>query len=110
MTSTPPTFTTTGSSSPVAALAPPLPTTSSDRVLGILAIVFGIASIVLGFQVLFAIAGLILGVLSLRRESTARGLAVTGIVTSSVTLAGTLFGSAIALAVLPLVALAGLWN
>ncbi|MBG6054446.1 vacuolar-type H+-ATPase subunit I/STV1 [Salinibacterium sp. CAN_S4] len=85
-------------------------TTSADRALGILAIVFGIASIALGFQFVFAVAGLVLGILSLRREQVTRGLAITGIITSSVTLAGSLFGAAIALAVFPFIALAALWS
>ena len=84
--------------------------TSADRVLGIFAIVFGIASIALGFQFVFAVAGLVLGILSLRREPTARGLAITGIITSGVTLAGSLIGALVALAVFPFIALAALWN
>lgn len=84
--------------------------TSADRVLGILALVFGIASVALGFQPVFAIAGLILGILSLRREPTARGLAIGAVVTSSVTLAGWLLGALAALAVLPFFAIATLWS
>ena len=92
--------------SPAAAPA----TTSADRTLGILAIVFGIASIALGFQFVFAVVGLVLGILALRREPTARGLAITGIITSGVTLAGSLIGALVALAVFPFIALAAVWS
>ena len=101
-------MTTTAPTTP--APAPRVAATSADRVLGILAITFGIASIVMGFQPVFAIAGLILGILSLRREASGRGLAIGGIVTSSVTLAGWLLGAVAALAVIPFVVLAALWR
>ena len=87
----------------------PTTSTSADRVLGILALVFGIASIGMGFQPVFAVAGLVLGILALRRESSGRGLAIGGIITSSVTLAGWLLGSVAALALFPIFAVAALW-
>ena len=87
----------------------PATSTPTDRVLGILALVFGVASIGMGFQPVFAVAGLILGILSLRRESSGRGLAIGGIVTSSVTLAGWLLGAVAALALVPIFAVAALW-
>ena len=105
--------TTAPTTSPTPTIAPPiapLVATSADRVLGILALVFGIASIGMGFQPVFAIAGLILGILSLRREPSSRGLAIGGIITSSVTLAGWLLGGVAALAFLPFFAVAALWS
>lgn len=95
---------------PTTSIHTPDATAAADRALGILAIVFGIASIALGFQFVFAVAGLVLGILSLRREQGARGLAITGIITSAVTLAGSLIGGVIALAVFPFIALAALWS
>ena len=91
------------------AIPSPAISTSTDRVLGTLALVFGVASIGMGFQPIFAVAGLIVGILSVRRESSGRGLAIGGIVTSSVTLAGWLLGAVVALALVPLFAVAALW-
>ena len=88
----------------------PTASTSADRVLAILALVFGIGSIAMGFQPVFAIAGLVLGLLSLRRESSGRGLAIGGIVTSSVTLVGGFLVAIAALALLPFIAIGALWN
>lgn len=81
---------------------------SADRVFGILALVFGIASIALGSQPVFAIAGLVLGIMSLRRESSARGFAIGGIVTSAVTLGGMVIAAIVAVVLLPLIAIASL--
>ncbi|MBC7589735.1 MAG: hypothetical protein H7226_01650 [Salinibacterium sp.] len=55
-------------------------------------------------------AGLVLGILSLRRESSGRGLAVGGIVTSGVTLTGGFVAALAALALLPFVAIGALWG
>ena len=85
------------------------PATTNDRVLGILSPVMGGASIVTGFQPLFAIAGLVLGILALRKESTGRGLAIGGIVTSAVTLAGGVLVAIAAVAFIPVALIFGAW-
>ncbi|WP_309615694.1 hypothetical protein [Salinibacterium sp.] len=102
-------MTTTAPTTPSPTTPSPATATPTDRVLGILALAFGVASIGMGFQPVFAVAGLILGILSLRRESSGRGLAIGGIITSSVTLAGWLLGALAALALVPIFAVAALW-
>lgn len=87
----------------------PAPTSSaSERVLAIVSLVLGASSIVMGFNPLFGIAGLVLGILALRREPAGRGLAIAGIVTSSVTLGGIVLGAAAFIAALPFIAVLGL--
>ena len=83
------------------------PTATQDRVLGIVSLVLGASSVVMGLNPLFGAAGLVLGILSLRREPAARGLAVAGIVTSAITLGGILLGAAAFLAFLPLAIISG---
>jgi hypothetical protein len=86
------------------------PTTTNDRVLGILSLVLGAASIVTGFQLLFAGAGLVLGIIALRKEQNSRGLAIGGIVTSAITLAGAALAALAVLAFVPLALVAGALN
>ena len=90
---------TTPATSPVA--------TSPERTLGILSLVLGAGAILAGMQPVLAIAGLVLGILALRREPAARGLAIAGIVTSSVTFAGIALAASAFLVTLPIFGLLG---
>ena len=85
-------------------------TVTDDKAFSIASLVLGIGSVFMGFQPVVAIAGLVLGIMALRRESTGRGLAVGGIITSAVSLAGLLIGAVAFAAFLPFLAIAGLWG
>jgi len=91
---------------------PALETTATApvRTLGIVALVLGIASIVSGFNPVMGVAGIIVGVLSLRQEPGARGFATWGIVTGAVSVAGIVLGIGAFLAALPFFALFGYWG
>ena len=103
MTTTAPDTTT-----PITTAAPVSAT--DNRAFGIASLVLGVGSIVMGFQPLVAIAGLVLGIMALRREPLGRGLAIGGIVTSAVSLAGLIIGAAAFVAFLPFLAFAGAWG
>ncbi|MDM4761813.1 hypothetical protein QT381_02185 [Galbitalea sp. SE-J8] len=80
---------TTASARPVTAPAtvpPPAPTTA--RGYGIASLALGVTSLLAGWTFLAAIVGLVLGILSRRREPDATGVAVAGIVLNAVALAG----------------------
>lgn len=67
--------------------------------LAVWSLVLGLASIGFGFTFVVPIAGLVLGVLSRRREPEGRTMALVGIISSVVMLAGTLVALAIGVAV-----------
>lgn len=100
-TTAPDTITTPTPSTPVSA--------TDNRAFGIASLVLGVGSIVMGFQPIVAIAGLVLGIMALRREPLGRGLAIGGIVTSAVSLAGLVIGAAAFVAFLPFLAI-GAWG
>ncbi|MCU1409791.1 MAG: hypothetical protein JWR04_498 [Rhodoglobus sp.] len=103
MTTTAPDTTTT--TAPVAPAS-----ITDDKAFSIASLVLGIGSIVMGFQPIVAAAGLVLGIMALRRESTGRAMAIAGIITSSVSLAGIVIGAAAFAAFLPFLAVAGFWG
>ncbi|MET0725316.1 MAG: DUF4190 domain-containing protein [Leifsonia sp.] len=70
---------------------------TADRSLSITSLVLGIVSIVAGWTFLAPVAGLVLGIIGLRREPAGRTFAIWGIVLSSVMLAGTVLVTAAAL-------------
>lgn len=83
------------------------PTAAPDRALGIVALVLGIAGIVLQ-QWPLAAAAFVLGVLSLRREPQARGFAISGLVLGALGTLGWLLLLQLGLAVaLPIGLLSG---
>ena len=102
MTTTAPDTTTTTPVAPVSA--------ANDKAFSIASLVLGIGSVFMGFQPVVAIAGLVLGIMALRREPTGRGLALGGIITSAVSLAGLLIGAVAFAAFLPFLAIAGFWG
>lgn len=61
-------------------------TTSTTQGLSIASLVLGAASFVFGFSFIVPVAGLVLGIMALRREPTAKTLAVIGIVASALNL------------------------
>lgn len=67
--------------------------------LAVWSLVLGLASLGFGFTFVVPIAGLVLGVLSRRREPEGRTMALVGIVSSVVMLVGTLVALAIGVAV-----------
>ena len=101
MTTTAPDTTST-TNAPVAA--------TDDKAFSIASLVLGIGSIVMGFQPVVAAAGLVFGIMALRRESTGRSFAVAGIITSSISLAGIFIGAVAFAAFLPFFAIAGFWG
>ena len=103
-------MTTTAPDTTVPTITTSTPVSATDnRAFGIASLVLGVGSIVMGFQPVVAIAGLVLGIMALRREPLGRGLAIGGIVTSAVSLAGLVVGAAAFLAFLPFLAL-GAWG
>lgn len=77
----------------------PTPTSGVRSPLAVWSLVLGLASIGFGFTFVVPIAGLVLGILSRRREPEGRTMALVGIVSSVVMLAGTLVALAIGVAV-----------
>lgn len=75
---------------PPAASAPQPPAASAapTQWLSISALVLGIVSIFAGWTFVVPAAGLVLGILALKREPTGRTMAIWGIVLNSVLLAG----------------------
>lgn len=86
----------------------PAPATATDleqRGFAVSSLVLGLVSFVAGFTFVVPVAGLVLGILALRREPSARTMAIWGIVLNAVMLAGIviagLVAAAIGLAALP---------
>lgn len=81
-----------------------------QRGFAISSLVLGLVSIVAGFTFVVPVAGLVLGILALKREPSARTMAIWGIVLNAVMLAGILiaglFAAAFGLFLLPFVPLA----
>lgn len=81
-----------------------------QRGFAISSLVLGLVSIVAGFTFVVPVAGLVLGVLALKREPSARTMAIWGIVLNAVMLAGVviagLAAAAFGLFLLPFVPLA----
>lgn len=75
------------------------PTTGVRSPLAVWSLVLGLASIGFGFTFVVPIAGLVLGILSRRREPEGRTTALVGIISSAVMLVGTLIALAVGLAV-----------
>lgn len=78
------------------------------RTLGILSLVFGVAAIVTGFQVMFGVAAVVLGILALQREPASRSFAIAGIVTGAISGIGIVLGIGAALFVAPFALFFGL--
>lgn len=76
------------------------PTSGIRSPLAIWSLVLGLASIGFGFTFVVPIAGLVLGILSRRREPEGCTMALVGIISSAVMLVGTLIALFIGLAVL----------
>lgn len=90
----------------------PTPTVTAVRTLAIVGLCLGIASIVFGFNPAFGVAGLVLGILALRREPAGRSFAIAAIVTGSVSLVGivaALFGALLLVPFIPLLATGLFW-
>ncbi|HEX6953928.1 MAG TPA: DUF4190 domain-containing protein [Agromyces sp.] len=81
-----------------------------QRGFAVSSLVLGLVSIVAGFTFVVPVAGLVLGILALKREPSARTMAIWGIVLNAVMLAGLLiaglFAAAFGLFLLPFVPLA----
>jgi hypothetical protein len=81
-----------------------------QRGFAISSLVLGLVSIVAGFTFVVPVAGLVLGILALKREPSARTMAIWGIVLNAVMLAGVviagLAAAAFGLFLLPFVPLA----
>ncbi|KPG88879.1 DUF4190 domain-containing protein [Frigoribacterium sp. RIT-PI-h] len=75
------------------------PTSGIRSPLAVWSLVLGLASIGFGFTFVVPIAGLVLGILSRRREPEGRTMALVGIISSAVMLVGTLIALAVGLAV-----------
>ena len=88
--------------------ATPAPATTDveQRGFAVSSLVLGLVSIVAGFTLVVPAAGLALGILALRREPSARTMAIWGIALNAVMLAGILIAgiaaAAFGLAMLPL--------
>ncbi|BDZ53517.1 hypothetical protein [Agromyces marinus] len=73
----------------------PAPTSTDVETRGfaVSSLVLGIVSFVAGFTFVVPVAGLVLGILALRRERSARTMAVWGVVLNAVMLAGAVVGT-----------------
>jgi len=71
---------------------------AADRTLSVTSFVLGLASIVFGWTFVAPIAGLVIGIIALRREPLGKTFAVWGIVLSALMLFGVLLGLVLALA------------
>ena len=93
-----------------AALPAPAVAAEEQRGFAISSLVLGLVSIVAGFTFVVPVAGLVLGILALKREPSARTMAIWGIVLNGVMLAGVviagLVAAAFGLLLLPFVPLA----
>ena len=85
----------------------PVATEVEQRAFAVSSLVLGLVSIVAGFTFVVPVAGLVLGILALRREPSARTMAIWGIVLNGVMLAGLVIAgiaaAAFGLMMLPLV-------
>ncbi|MDN4614788.1 hypothetical protein P5G50_10005 [Leifsonia sp. F6_8S_P_1B] len=70
----------------------PYSATAPVRTLSVTSFAFGLASIVFGWTFVAPIAGLVIGVLALRREPLGRTFAIWGIVLNAIMLAGVIVG------------------
>lgn len=70
----------------------PYQTAVPVRTLSITSFVLGIASIAFGWTLVAPVAGLVVGILALKREPLGRTLAIWGIVLNAVMLAGVAIG------------------
>ncbi|MGR0320033.1 hypothetical protein [Agromyces sp. ZXT2-3] len=89
----------------------PAPATDVEtRGFAVSSLVLGLVSLVAGFTLVVPVAGLVLGILALRREPSARTMAIWGIVLNGVMLAGVVIATlaflAFGLLLLPLAPLA----
>ena len=71
---------------------PSQPTVAADRTLSVTSFVLGIASIAFGWTLVAPVAGLVVGIMALKREPLGRTFAVWGIVLNAVMLAGVAIG------------------
>lgn len=89
----------------------PAAVSAPDRGLSISSLVIGIVSIVAGWTFIAPVAGLVLGILALRRDPAGRTFAIWGIVLNGLMLAGVALFAAIAavfgLALLPFAFIGG---
>jgi len=83
-------------------------TAAPARTLSIVALVLGLVSVVTGFQLVFGVAAVVVGILALRQETAGKALAVWGIVTGSLSVLGLVWGTFITLALLPVLGIAAL--
>lgn len=90
--------------------ARPAASVDEQRGFAISSLVLGLVSIVAGFTFVVPVAGLVLGILALKREPSARTMAIWGIALNAVMLAGVviagLAAAAFGLFLLPFVPLA----
>ncbi|RDV43233.1 hypothetical protein DOE76_18550 [Leifsonia sp. ku-ls] len=75
----------------------PYQTVAPVRTLSVTSFVLGLASIVFGWTLVAPVAGLVLGILALRREPLGRAFALWGIVLNALMLAGVAIGVLFAL-------------
>ncbi|MDN4598807.1 hypothetical protein [Leifsonia virtsii] len=74
----------------------PYQTAAPVRTLSVTSFVIGLSSIVFGWTLVAPVAGLVLGILALKREPLGRTFAIWGIVLNAVMLAGAAIGIAFA--------------
>ncbi|WP_020075166.1 hypothetical protein [Cryocola sp. 340MFSha3.1] len=72
-------------------------TATPDRTLSITSFALGLASIVFGWTLIAPVAGLVVGIMALKREPLGKTFAVWGIVLNAVMLAGAAFFALLAL-------------
>ncbi|MGR2753758.1 DUF4190 domain-containing protein [Agromyces arachidis] len=75
------------------------PAADEQRGFAISSLVLGLVSIVAGFTFVVPVAGLVLGILALKREPSARTMAIWGIVLNGVMLAGIVIAGLVTAAV-----------
>jgi len=75
----------------------PYPSVTPVRTLSTTSLALGVASIVFGWTLVAPIAGLVVGIMALKREPEGKNLAVWGIVLNAVMLAGAAFFAVLAL-------------
>lgn len=56
--------------------------------MSVASMVIGLVNILLGWTVILPIIGLVLGIVGLRKEPTARGMAITGVILSGIIVLG----------------------
>ncbi|MFE6963587.1 hypothetical protein ACFVAJ_00650 [Agromyces sp. NPDC057679] len=82
------TVTDTATQAPYAEPHPAAAPLAESRGFSISSLVLGLVSIVAGYSFVVPIAGLVLGIMALKREPAARTMAIWGIVLNAVMLAG----------------------